>query len=149
MGKRTILALLAAVATTGAGYAAVTATQAGGFDFTPVPRWTKDPDTNEVCAAIKRECPALWKGGEVEASVGYDELYDPRGMLVGLRLTNSTGCKPLDESALLSQRDFKLTFHKDDEPDLTGVHVELAPGIDAKGVRMVKAGGTSISMGCN
>lgn len=146
MGKRTIVALFAVMAASGASYAA---TQAGSFDFNPVPRWTKEPDTNDVCEAIKRECPALWKGGEVEASAGYDELYDTRGMLVGLRITKSTGCKPLDESALLSQRDFKLTFHKADQPDLEDIHVELAPGIDAKGVRMVKAGSTGITMGCN
>ena len=118
------------------------------FALTPVPRWSAEPETEEVCRAIAAECPGFAKDGEVSARIDFDELYDARGMLAGIRMTKSTGCKPLDESTLLGQRRFKLVFHKDDRPDLDGIHLEVKPGVDPAGVRIVKESGTSITLGC-
>ncbi len=143
------LKLVAAVllAVGGSGLAAGAA--GNGFQFTPQPRWDKDPETGELCAAVAKECPGMIKKGEIQAEIGFDELYDVRGMLVGLRLTKSTGCKPLDEETLLSHRDFRMDFHSDDKPDLDDIHAELAPGTNPASVRIVKADGTSISVGCD
>lgn len=122
---------------------------AAPFEFTPVPRWPEEPETEVKCAAVKAECPALAGKDTIEVEVGYDELYDADGMLVGLRLTKSTECKPLDEALLLSQRRFKLVFHKDGVPDLDNIHVEVRNGVKAEDVRVVKSNGTNLSLGCN
>jgi hypothetical protein len=106
------------------------------------------PETEEVCAAIEKECPALWAAETIEAEFGYEELYDPEGMLAGVRMTRSTGCKPLDESLLPGQRHFRLAFHADGKPDLDDIHAELGPGVNPDQVRIVKASQTSVSMGC-
>lgn len=142
---------VAAAAVLLAAGSALAADAAGeaGFAFTPQPRWTAEPEAGEVCAAVAKECPGAIKKGQIEAEIGYDELYDANGMLVGLRLTKSTGCKPLDESELLSHREFRMAFHKDNAPDLDDVHAELAPGTDPAAVRIVKADGTSLSIGCD
>lgn len=134
--------------TAGAGLAADTE---GGsaFQYTPQPRWDKEPETEDLCAVLAKECPRMIKKGEVNADIGFDELYDVKGMLVGLRLTKSTGCKALDEDEMLSHRQFRMAFHSDDKPDLDDVHAEVAPGLDPDGVRIVKADGTSISIGCS
>jgi len=120
-----------------------------GFSFTPQPRWSEEPETGELCAAVAKECPGAIKKGSIDADVGFDELYDARGMLVGMRLTKSTGCKPLDEYSLVSHREFRMAFHRDDAPDLDDIHAELAPGADPAAVRIVKADGTSLSIGCD
>ena len=122
---------------------------AGPFEFTPVPRWAEDPETGEKCAAVRAECPALAALESIEVEVGYDELYDADGMLVGLRLTRSTGCKPIDEALLLSQRRFKSMFSKPGEPDLDATRVEMRNGGNRDDVRIVKSGGTQLSLGCN
>ncbi|WP_426164486.1 hypothetical protein [Sandarakinorhabdus sp. DWP1-3-1] len=124
-------------------------TWAAPFEFSPVPRWAEEPETEVKCAAVKAECPALANKDTIEVEVGYDELYDGDGMLVGLRLTRSTECKPLDEALLLSQRRFKLLFHKDGVPDLDNIHVEVRSGVKPEDVRVVKSSGTSLSLGCN
>ena len=143
-------AMLAAALPLAGGQAAETegAQTPAPFAFTPQPRWTEEPETGALCEAIRKECPGLMQDGEVSADVGYDELYDTRGMLAGMRLTRSTGCKPLDEDALLSRRQFRMAFHKEDVPDLDGIHAEVAPGTDPNAVRIVKASGTSLSIGC-
>ena len=137
------LGLCAMLAMAGSAAAA-----APDFLFSPVPRWSEPPETEEVCAAIEKECPALWATESIEAEFGYEELYDPKGMLAGVRMTRSTGCKPLDESLLLGQRRFRLAFHADDKPDLDDIHAELGPGVNPDQVRIVKASQTSVSMGC-
>lgn len=136
------------LAVAGTGLAAWAAGEAP-FQYTPQPRWDKDPETNDLCAVIAKECPRMIKKGQIEADVGFDELYDTRGMLVGLRLTKSTGCKALDEESLISHRDFRMAFHDDKKPDFDDVHVEVAPGVDPGSVRIVKADGTSLSIGCD
>jgi hypothetical protein len=132
----------------GGGLAAAAAGDAA-FSFSPQPRWDKDPDANELCAVVAKECPRAIKKGLIEADVGFDELYDARGMLVGLRLTKSTGCKALDEDALVGHRDFRMAFHKDGSPDLDATHAEVAEGTDPAAVRIVKADGTNISVECD
>jgi hypothetical protein len=140
-----------------AGIVAATAALAAGgerasgpqFLFNPEPRWREEPETSTVCAAVRAECPAFQGKSEIEADVGFDELYDASGTLVGLRLTRSTGCKPLDESALLGHRHFRLAFHHDGKPDLDDIHAELGPGVNPDAVRIVKRDGTSLSLGCD
>jgi hypothetical protein len=123
------------------------------FTFSPEPRWksgpNEEPETDEVCAAIKRECPGIKDVSNINADFGFDALYDVDGNLAGMRMTKSTGCTPLDESLLLSQRKFILAFHKDGQQDLDNIHAEVAPGVDRGSVRIVKKDGTSVSLGCN
>ena len=120
-----------------------------GFAFSPVPRWAEEPETSQVCAAIEKECPAMYALDSIDAEFGFDGLYDAGGNLVGMRMTRSTGCKPLDEHMLLSQRDFKLAFHKPTGGDLDGIRAEVAAGVDPAKVRIVKPDGTSVSFGCH
>ncbi len=132
-----------------AGLTAFAAAQtARPFAYDPMPRWTEDPETEEVCRAIAAECSANFPDGEVEASWGYAELYDADGYLVGLKTLSSTGCKPLDEHMLLSHRQFRGAFSKGGEPELEGVAVELKPGTPKDAVRLVKKGETQVGMGC-
>ena len=128
--------------------AAAVAAAAPDFFYDPQPRWTEDPETEVVCEAVAKECPGALKDGQIQAEFGYDELYDIDGMLAGIRMVKSTGCKPLDEHLVLGERHFKMVFHKDGEPDLDGVHAEVAPGTPKESVRIVKRGSTSVSFGC-
>ena len=121
----------------------------GAFQFSPVPRWREEPETDVLCAAIRKECPAFSGKSEIDADIGYDELYDASGRLVGVRLTKSTGCAPLDESSVLGRRHFKLAFHHDGQPDLEDIHAEVAPGVNPDAVRIVKRGETSLNLSCN
>ena len=118
------------------------------YTFDPKPRWAEDPDTEVVCAAIRAECQAVLKDGEIGVDWSYAELYDPDGMLVGVRQVKSTGCKPLDEHLLLDHAHFVHVFTKDGQPDLDDITAELAPGTSKAAVRLVKKGTTSVSMGC-
>ena len=118
------------------------------FSYDPQPRWAEDPETEVVCEAIRNECPATLKDGEIEAEWGYAELYNADGKLAGLRSLASTGCKPLDEHLLLGQRHFRAAFSKEGEPDLDGIAVEVAPGTPRDAVRLVKRGSTQVSIGC-
>jgi len=118
------------------------------FFYDPQPRWAERPETEEVCAAIVKECPGLLKGGEVETDWGYAELYDADGYRVGVRSVKSTGCKPLDEHLLLGQRHFRSAFSKAGTPDLDDIKAELAPGTNKDSVRIVKRGETQVGMGC-
>lgn len=118
------------------------------FAYDPVPRWTEDPETEEVCKAIAAECSAKFPNGEIDANWGYAEFYDADGYLVGLRTTVSTGCKPLDEHMLLSHRHFRGAFSKDGQPELEGIAVELKPGTPKEAVRLVKKGETQVGIGC-
>jgi hypothetical protein len=129
--------------------AASATAQEASFDYDPKPRWAAEPDTGIVCAAIRAECPGtMGKDDSVEADWGYAEIYDADGMLIGVHSTESTGCKPLDESELLSHRHFKTMFSKAGQPDLDDVTVELKPGTAKDAVRLVKRSSTHISMGC-
>lgn len=139
--------LLGALVGAGA-FVTVAAGPAPEFQFSPAPRWQAEPEAEDLCPVIRKECPAFAGKSEIEAEIGYDELYDASGQLVGLRLTKSTGCKPLDESTLLGQRHFKLAFHHEGQPDLDDIHAELAPGVSADAVRIIKRGGTSLNLGC-
>lgn len=120
----------------------------GEFFFSPVPRWQEEPETGDLCAAIRTECPSVKTSSDINADFGYDELYDASGNLVGLRMTKSTGCKPLDESTLLGQRHFKLAFHKPGVPDLDRTRLELANGVNPDDVRIVKSSETNLGLGC-
>jgi hypothetical protein len=124
------------------------AAQPSSFSFDPKPRWTEDPDTDVVCAAVKAECQGILKNDEIEADWSYAAIYDADGMLVGLRSTKSTGCKPLDEHLLLDHRHFLTVFTEPGKPDLDDVTAELAPGTPKDSVRLVKRGSMSVSFGC-
>jgi hypothetical protein len=132
-----------------AGLLALTgAAAASDFSYNPQPRWTEDPDTDVVCGAVRAECPALLKNGQIDAEWTYAELYNADGMLVGLKSLQSSGCKPLDEHLLLSHRHFATTFTEAGKPDLDDITVELAPGTPKDAVRLVKRGSTQVSIGC-
>jgi hypothetical protein len=118
------------------------------FFYDPPPRWTEDPETEQVCEAVAAECAGLLKDGEINASWGYVELYDPAGFLVGIRTVKSTGCRPLDDHAMLGHRHFRAAFSKDGVPDLDDIRVELAPGVSQDKVRLLKQGETQIGIGC-
>ena len=124
------------------------AAQGPAFDYSPMPRWADDPETEVVCAAVRAECPAKLKDGSIDAEWTYAEYYDADGMLVGVHSLQSTGCKPLDEHLLLSHRHFRTMFSEDGKPDLDGVKVELAPGTPKSAVRLVKQARTEVSFGC-
>jgi hypothetical protein len=144
------LVLIAAIAAATSVPAAGDGPPAGSeFQFSPAPRWKEEPETDVLCVAIHKECPAFSGKTEIDADIGYDELYDVSGRLVGVRLTKSTGCAPLDESSLLGRRHFKLAFHHDGQPDLEDIHAEVAPGVNADAVRIVKRGETSLNLSCN
>lgn len=137
-----------------AGTGALAADKSAPFSFSPEPRWhmgpDEEPETEVVCAAVRKECPGIKDVTDINADFGYDLLYDADGQLVGLRMTKSTGCKPLDESLLLSQRKFKLAFHKPGQSDLDdNIHVEAPAGTARESLRIVKSTSTSLSMGCN
>jgi hypothetical protein len=139
----------------GALIAVLFATMAGAsappqnFTFDPQPRWPEDPETEVVCAAIRAECSGMLKDGEINLDWSYDQLYDADGMLVGVRQHHSTGCKPLDEHLVLGERHFTQAFSSPGKPDLDNMTMELAPGVPKDGVRIVKAGTTSVSIGCS
>jgi hypothetical protein len=133
----------------GIGFAAIGWTQPQvPFQFDPVPRWAEDPETETVCEAVRKECAAMLKDGAIEADWDYVDVYDADGMLVGERSRKSTGCKPLDEHLLLSQRHFTGQFSKPGQPDLDAISAELAPGTPKSAVKLIKKGTTSVSMGC-
>lgn len=135
--------IAAAVALAGAA-----AAQPSSFAFDPKPRWTEDPETDVVCEAVRAECQGVLKDGAIDADWAYAALYDADGMLVGLRSTHSTGCKPLDEHLLLDHRHFLTVFTEPGKPDLDDVTAELAPGTPKDAVRLVKRGTMSVSFGC-
>jgi hypothetical protein len=137
-------AVIAALVSLAGGAAA----DAPAFDFSPVPRWAEDPETDVVCSAVRAECPGRLKGDGIDAEWSYAELYDADGMLVGIHSLRSTGCKPLDEHLLLSHRHFRTMFSEAGKPDLDDIKVELAPGTAKSAVRLVKQGTTQVSFGC-
>ena len=92
--------------------------------------------------------PGRLKDNSIDAEWGYAEYYDADGMLVGVHSLQSTGCRPLDEHLLLSQRHFRTMFSQGGKPDLDDIKVELAPGIAKSAVRLVKQGSTQVSFGC-
>ena len=130
-----------------AGSAALAA--GGTLSYAPKPRWAEEPESEAVCAAIEKECPALWAKDQIESDIAYDELYDVKGELAGVRVTKGTGCAPLDESLALGHAKFRLAFHEEGKPDLDETRVELRPDIDPDGVRIVKSSGTSLTFGCH
>jgi hypothetical protein len=118
------------------------------FEYSPQPRWAEDPDTDVVCEAIRKECPAVLKDGQIDTDWDYAEIYNPDGMLVGVRSLSSTGCKPLEEHLVLGQRHFRTLFTKPGQSDLDDIKVELKAGTPKDAVRMVKTGSTRVSIGC-
>jgi hypothetical protein len=119
-----------------------------GLSYDPKPRWAEDPGTEAVCEAVRDECAAALRDGAIEVDWSYAELYDPDGMLVGVRQLKSTGCKPLDEHLLLDHAHFVRVFTEQGKPDLDAITAELAPGTPMEAVRLVKTGTTSVSFGC-
>lgn len=124
------------------------AAQTSSFSFEPKPRWAEDPDTDVVCEAVRAECQGLLKDGAIDTDWSYAALDDADGMLVGIRSTKSTGCKPLDEHLLLDHRQFLTAFTEPGKPDLDELTAELAPGTPKDAVRLVKRGTMSVSFGC-
>lgn len=135
-------ALIAAALVVGA------AAPPASFDYAPQPRWSDDPETEIVCAAIRTECSSILKDGSIDANWNYAEYYDADSRLVGIHSLSSTGCKPLDEHLLLSHHHFRATFEEPGKPDLDDIRVELKPGVPKDSVRLVKLGSTQVSIGC-
>lgn len=133
---------------------AVSATALGAqatsdFFFDPVPRWQEEPELNLVCEAMRRDCPAMARLTDIRTSMAFDELYDVNGQLVGMRVTRSTGCAALDEATLVGQRRFRTGFSREGRSDLNDdLRIELRPGIDPAGVRIVRSTDMSIQTGC-
>ena len=137
-----------------ASTAALAADERAPFFYSPVPRWQmgpdEEPETGDVCAAVRKECPGIKDVTNISVELAYDQIYDADGQLVGLRMTRSTGCKPLDESMLISQRKFKMAFHKAGQSDLDGdLHAEVTAGTPREAVRIVKSDNTSLNLECN
>ena len=145
MNKVRIVALVVA----SAALAAMTADRPATFSYDPQPRWPEEPETEELCKAMRSECPAQLKDGQIDAEWGYAELYNADGYLVGLRSLKSTGCKPLDEDMLVSHRHFVTVFSEEGSPDLDGIKVEVAAGTNPDSVRLVKSSATQVSIGCS
>ena len=129
------------------------AADAPPFEFSPVPRWQvapdAEPETEQVCAAIRTECPGIKDVTDIQRDFGYELLYDADGMLVGVRTTHSTGCKPLDESMVLGERAFVMKFRTEGKPDLDDIRAEVAAGTPRGAVRIVKSKSTQLNLGCN
>ena len=142
------IARVAGAIASAAALTAMTADRPAGFSFDPQPRWSEEAETEQVCEAMASECAGLLRDGSIETDWAYAELYDADGYLVGLRSLKSTGCKPLDEHMLQSQRRFRLAFSEPGQSDLEGIAIETAAGLDRNGVRLVKTGETSVSFGC-
>jgi hypothetical protein len=140
------MALIAGLACAGTALAA----QAGGtFTYAPMtPRWQAAPDDDVLCAAVRRECAAQMHGDTIGGEFYYDALYDARGFLVGIRVTHPTGCAPLDESLLLSERHRMSMFSSAGRPDLAEVRLEGPPGTSLDGIRMVKGEQSGMQLGC-
>lgn len=122
-----------------------------GFTFSPMPRWHVDvgdePDYRAVCIAVEAECGQVPEGG-VTLDFAYDELYNTRGNLIGLRVTESTGCRAWDESLLLGKRGFILGFRKEGQPDLKDVYVEYKDEVESENIRMVKPKTSTVGLKC-
>ena len=128
---------------------AAAAAAAPPFLFDPQPRWAEDPETEVVCEAVRAECAGLLKDGSIDTEFGYVQLFDADGRLAGIRMAKSTGCKPLDEHMLLSEKHFVEVFRKEGEGDLDGMKLELGPGVNRDAVRIAKPGSTQVSFGCS
>jgi hypothetical protein len=140
---------IAALAVAAAGLTAMTADRPATFSYDPQPRWQQEPETEDLCKAMKSECAGQLKDGQIDAQWGYAELYNADGYLVGMRSVKSTGCKPLDEDMLLSHQHFVTVFSKDGAPDLDDIKIEVASGTNPDSVRLVKHSETEVSIGCS
>lgn len=114
-----------------------------GFFYAPTPRWAFNPNqdlefTANVCPAIRQDCPGLDTSEMITVNAEFDELYDARGQLAGLRMVKGSGCRPLDEAILLGQREFRTKFHTPGRSDLDDTELELASGVDPASVRIVR-----------
>ena len=139
--------LMTALVATGTALAAQTG---GAFFFSPVPRWTADPGTDTICDTVRRECAAtLSRAGNISREAQYDELYDARGFLRGVRLTHGTGCPALDEYAVFGARRFIQGTTRAGEPELTEYRAEGPTGANLDGVRIVRHNATALSIECN
>ena len=128
---------------------ALAAQGSSGFSFSPTPRWQTEPEIENLCEAIRRECPDMAALPEIAASVEFDELYDADGRLVGLRLTRGTECAAYDESLLVGRREFRQRFSSPGRSDLDDeIRLELGPGVDRNAVRIVRPVEMQVSMGC-
>jgi hypothetical protein len=140
---------IAALAVAAAGLTAMTADRPATFSYDPQPRWQQEPETEDLCKAMKSECAGQLKDGQIDAQWGYAELYNADGYLVGMRSVKSTGCKPLDEDMLLSHQHFVTVFSKDGAPDLDDIKIEVSSGTNPDSVRLVKHSETEVSIGCS
>ena len=129
--------------------AGLAAQSAGLFEFSPVPRWQTEPESEPLCEAIRAECPSMAAKGSIDATMAFDEVHDVNGKLAGLRLVTSTGCKPLDEAMLVGRKEFRQRFEADGAPTYDDFKVELKAGINPADVRIVRrVDNFQIGMGC-
>jgi hypothetical protein len=113
------------------------------FAYSPTPRWTSEPDREQVCEAVRKECAKAWKGKQGNYEIGYDMIYAANGDVIGMRITQSSTCKPIDEVYQIFKRSMIFT------PRLEGMHVELDPGVRPEDVRIIKSDITNYAYSCN
>jgi hypothetical protein len=149
MMKSVMMLLLALAGAASAHPVRAQPAPASGFEFRPTPRWSEEPETSQFCAAVRKECPALARKPSVDVEFSYERLYDASGRLVGVRSVKSTGCAPIDEDLLVSERHSVEVFRHPGRPDLEGIRVEGPPGAKLDGVRIVQGKSTTYSLECN
>jgi hypothetical protein len=112
------------------------------FSFSPMPRWSTEPENDAVCQAMKKECAQAWKKKQDEFQIGYELLYDAAGSVTGMRITQSSSCKPVDEYYQMFKRSMLFS------PKLENIRVELAEGIKTDDVRIIRSDSTSFNFTC-
>ncbi len=115
---------------------------AGAFSYSPVPRWTGEPENDQVCKAVKKECAKIWKKKQEEFQIGYELMYDASGAISGMRITKSSECKPVDEYYQMFKRSMLFS------PKLEDIRIELAPSVKPEDVHIIKSDSTSFSFNC-
>ncbi len=112
------------------------------FAFSPMPRWVGDPENDQVCAAVKKECAGAWKRRQEDFEIEYELSYQSDGTLSGMRIIKSSSCKPVDEYYQMFKRSMLFS------PKLEDVRAELAEGVRPEDVRLIKTGQTNFSLVC-
>jgi hypothetical protein len=112
------------------------------FSYSPVPRWSAEPENDQVCEAVKKECAKAWKSKQSAFEMNYDLLYSATGDVTGIRITKSSACKPVDEYYQYFKRSMMFS------PKLEGMRVELAPNVKPEDVRIIRSDTTNFNFSC-
>jgi hypothetical protein len=112
------------------------------FSYSPAPRWEGEPENELVCKAVKKECPKVWKKKQEEFQIGYELMYDANGAVSGMRITQSSECKPVDEYYQMFKRSMLFS------PKLEDIRIEMADGVKPEDIRIIKSDSTNFSFNC-